>query len=924
MSRPGRLLLLLALVWIGLGHARSEETRWVLGNQRMELHLQRTGDRVTATALVNRIARRTIPLQEDDFTLNFADHTPLRAEDFAVHTVEREKLPHGQRLRIQLQERRGAGGLAIVYDLRDADSFLRRHLEFAPTAPMALREVEVWSLALPGKCWSQESGPPEYLRRNVWDVDDKHGFGQPVFLEDTFWGLEFPAGYNQYTHGTISLLHHPGRTISGSFTSKTGVLGVAAAGHVATEFQAYINDGRGRPRQPAVQVDYNTWTTLMPATASNCVQLIGEFRRNLWEPYGVGFDSFTPDDGWDEKNSLWAIRTNGFPQGFAPLLAVLRPMNTRLGLWLSPSSGYEHAPWGGRHGYTRNASFPWFLCQSDPRYRRDMEQVVPDLILRNEVGFLKMDGFCASCGTNQHPHHLDGDFAREANVDAFLELIAKMRQANPGVYLDPTSGMWLSPWWLWSIDSAWCDTYDGTAPAIVPSINGFDGATTSRDVLLRHRLAQNPGFDPGAIETLGVYLDPTLAIEPQTFFENWQDNAMMVAGRGNRLLTFYLNPAQFPQPARDWAFLAGMIRWTRHHATTLSHTQMILGDPYEREPYGYAHFLGQQGILTLRNPFIQPRSVRIKLDESSGWRAGDAGKVAYAARIVFPYPQALQPVLHHGDSLSLDLAPYQTLMVQLEPVDPAIPRVVGLRAQEVRRSERQVTWDLYGLPGTTLSVPVAAHSAPSGVRVDEKAISPAQTRRGRVIPVTFSGAKASPVLSGGSLRPESTPAGKIRLSGAATITIPGDARAHLYILCQSPTSAVVSHACRVMLNGREVPMTTIRSPIASKIPASTLHEMPLRPWIYYRVALPEGESQVTVAIESVDETRSLPEIEAGCWLWIERPLAKATLTLEYREDLTSMPGDPLPFPSGLEFARQILTLQPLQRFSPTAKVRTER
>lgn len=88
---------------------------------------------------------------------------------------------------------------------------------------------------------------------------------------------------------------------------------------------------------------------------------------------------------------------------------------------------------------------------------------------------------------------------------------------------------------------------------------------------------------------------------------------MMVAGRGNRLLTFYMNPAKFPNPERDWPFLAGLIKWTRHNATTLAQTEMILGDPYRGEAYGYAHFLGRRGILALRNPFIQPQTVHVKL-----------------------------------------------------------------------------------------------------------------------------------------------------------------------------------------------------------------------------------------------------------------------------------------------------------------------
>ncbi|MCX6930954.1 MAG: alpha-galactosidase, partial [Verrucomicrobia bacterium] len=803
--------------------------------------------------------------------------------------------------------------VAVVYELLDQDSFLRRHLEYSPALPQPLRQVEVWRVGLAGECSSQEIGPPEYMRYNVWSVDDKRGFGQPVLLEDTFWGLEFPAGYNHYAEGNVSLTHFPGRTVAGRFVSKTAVLGVAPAGQVARQFRSYIEHGRARPRQPEVQVDYNTWTTVTPATESTSLELIHQFRKNLFEPYGVGFDSFTLDDGWDEKNSLWKLRTSGFPRGFKPLLDALQPMGTRLGLWLSPSSGYEHAGWGGQHGYSQNATFNWFLCQSDPSYRRDICRVVPELIRQNDVGFFKMDGFCASCDTNRHPQHLAGDYAREANVDAFIELITAMRQARPNVYLDPTSGMWLSPWWLWHVDSIWCDTYDGTAPAIVPSANGLDGATTSRDALLRRRLEQNPGFDPGAIETLGVYLDPTLSIEPQTFFENWHDNAMMVAGRGNRLLTFYMNPATFPNPPKDWPFLAGMIQWARHNASTLSHTEMILGDPYRLEPYGYAHFSGKRGILAIRNSFIQPQHVRVKLDASVGWTAKEAGSGPFVASVGYPYRETLRQALRFGDTLELDLEAYQILLLHVEPADPATLPLPGVRCREVNRASHTATWELFALPGVKLSVPVTGLPKAKRMSLDGQAITPVKTRQGRELPLRFGGAKEPCVVEGGSLQAD-PPGGASRLAGKCHATIPQGAKAFMYVLCLEPSPAEVCIQCRATVNGNLVPIKTIHAPKGASIPARTLKELPLKPWVFYCFEVPEGKSEVAISLQAGEQEPKPFAVQAGWWLWVEQPLEKATLTMEFDQPLPSTPVNPLPFPSALEFQRQVLTLQPLKAF----------
>ena len=916
MKQVLQLLLVLALLE---GIARGENAETVIGNQYLELRFQKTGDRIAATTLHQRVSNRIITLSADDFSLSREGQAPLQSKDFKVHQVQRTGIPGGQRLSLLL--RGGAGDVAVVYELMDDDFFLRRHLEFSPTAPMLLRQVEVWKIGLEGQCLDQETGPPEELLNNVWGVDRKTGFGKPVFLEDTFWGLEFPAGYNHYASGFVTLSHLPGRTITTKFISKTAVLGVAPPRAVASRFRAYIAQGRHRPALPAVQVDYNTWTTVSPATEANSLDLIGQFKRNLFEPHRVAFDSFTLDDGWDAKKSLWDLNTNGFPNGFKPLLAALQPMGTKLGLWLSPSSGYEHAAWGAKQGYARNATFDWFLCQSDPGYRRAMSRLIPDLIGNHDVGFFKMDGFCASCDTPLHAHHLDGDFAREANVDAFIEMLTAMRKAKPGVYLDPTSGMWLSPWWLWFVDSVYADTYDGTAPALVPSPNGFDGATTIRDALLRRRIAANPGFDPAAIETLGVYLDPTLAIDPASFFDSWHDNAMMVAGRGNRLLTFYMNPAKFPNPERDWPFLAGLIKWARHNATTLAQTEMILGDPYRGEAYGYAHFLGGRGILALRNPFIQPQTVHVKLDESCGWKPSDAGNGTYAATVVFPYHETLQPLLRQGDLLTLHLQPYQTILIEIEASGKSSLPFAGVRVREMDRSGRRISWEAFGSPGAKLSVPVSGLPKPSKIEWAGRPIKSTGSAGSMKLPLTFPGEAQRSFVESGRLQTALATNSTSQLEGTATVTIAKGTKAFLYVLCQDPSPSDLQFQCRATLNGIPVPASAIHTLVGSKATLREVRELPLKPWVFSRFPVPEGKNTIRITLSPATPKTKTFEVQAGWWLWTEEPLQRAILTMEFDESLPQVLAKVLPSPSGMEIQRQVIPLQELQSFTSRSSTR---
>ena len=779
-----------------------------LANRRLRLDFSDRAGRCAAVALHNHLSGRTLPLDEDDFRIEAEGLPALTAASFRWLKPDFA----GERARLEGSCAERGVRIAIIYELGAGDFFVRRRLELTSAAPLPIRRVDAWTVRVPGICWSQEEGPPEELRMNVWGIDDKSGFGKPVLMEDTFWGLECPAGLNQYRDGRVTLTHRPGRTVSGLFRTKPAVVGVAPSGEAAFWFRDYIERLRPQRRTPAVHIDYNTWTTVTPATEANSLDLISRFRACLFDAHGVGLDSFTLDDGWDKKRSLWDVETGGFPRGLAPLSAALAPTGARLGLWLSPSSGYEHAGWGSEQGCARNATFDWFLCQSDPGYRREMCRAIVDLVRANNVGFLKMDGFCASCDTDRHAHHLTGDYAREANVDAFIELLAAIRQAQPDIHLDPTSGMWLSPWWLQYVDSLYCDTYDGTAPAIVPSPNGLDGATTSRDALLRRRLDENPGFDPAAVETLGIYLDPTLTVDPGSFFDNWQDNAMMVAGRGSRLLTMYMNPDLLPNPEQDWRFMAAMFRWVRHNADTLARCRPILGDPYAWEPYGYAHFRGRRGITVMRNPFIEPRRVRLELGHSMGWSANEAGDACCAVRVVYPHRETLATAVCFGDTVEVTLEAYQLLLLHVEEGEEA------------------------------LRPPAPRARAP---RIGDARAEPLSLVR----------------MAGAGLH----------LAGQCAISSPGGSDAWVYVLLAGD-AATETWRCAVSVDGAAAEAAEIRSPTAASIPVHTRHELPFTPWVFHRIRVPGGRHVLEVVVECAADAQTGSTLRAGWWLWMEHPL----------------------------------------------------
>ncbi len=857
-----------------------------LGNASLELRFVREHGRLRLSGLLNKLSGRMLPVTEDDFRIEVNGRAPLRAADFHYVRDFFEKIPGGPRLRLQLASPANGLGLQVTYELGDHDFFARRWLELTTAHPLPIRRVAVWQVGVPGTCAAQEDGPPIYLTGDVWKVKGKKGFGLPVFLEDTFWGLECPTGYNHYQHGLLTLLHYPGCTVTNLFVSQTAVVGVAKPHEVASQFLRYVQTFQAAPSDRLV-IGYNSWTSLMPPTEKNCLRTIGLLRRKLYEPYGVALDFFALDDGWDNKDSLWNIRKEGFPHGFAPLVEALRPMKTRLGLWLSPSSGYGHAAWGARHGFGVNASYDWFLCQSDPKYRHDMAQVVIDLQRRYDLGFFKLDGFMACCDTDQHPWHLNGDFAREANVDAVEGLFSAMRQANHSVWLDPTSGMWLSPWWLKTADSFWADTYDGQAPAVAPAPDFPESSITSRDAQFRLRCRQNPWFPSYALETLDIY-QPNAPLD---------DNGVMATlARGQRLVNLYADLRRFSDA--DWHFLAAAFRWARHNAGTLCHTVELPGDPLEGEAYGLAHFHSRRGILSVRNPSYRPQRIRVRLDTSSGWLPQEALSVSaknrFLASVVYPRQETLATPLHYGDTLELELQPYEQMVVQIEPEEDLWPRLCGVRAREVSRQDKRITWEVCGPAGEEIQGILRATNEPTRILLNGQPVHGiVKIDDGWQIPLAFTGRKPTCTLAGAfSVRPGD---GSRRLTGRWRAVVSKGTQAAFVVLCRAKTDLTGSLQCAASVNQRPVSLRSFGPQL--HLPHHLFYrEFGRQYWKWFQFELSAGARDIAIVITGPANQPAPAPLDISASLQAQEPLQRASLTMEFSHRLTTTETDPLPVP----------------------------
>lgn len=836
----------------------------MLGNESLELRFVRENGGLRLGELVNRISGRTVPVTTDDFRIAVEGGTPLQAVDFRFARAVSEDIPGGRCLKLHFDGATNGLGLMLRYELGDHDHFARRWLELTASKPLPLREVDAWRVGIAGLCTSQESGVPHYMNDPCWLYKPEHkGFGLPVFLEDTFWGLEHPGGYNHFTNDLLTLTHFPGRTVTNRFVSKPAVLGVAESGQVQRRFRQYVRTFQATPPDRGLFVNYNTWETLMPPTEAGCVQILDLFRQKMGGPSGVALDSFTLDDGWDDKNSLWSIRASGFPKGFALLRDAL-PSGTKLGLWISPSSGYGHSGWLASQGYKPNANSRW-MCESDSRYLRDMTKATTELVKDNDLAFLKLDTWAATCDAQGH-EHLPGNFAKEASIDAFLDYLAAIRKTQPHIFLDATCGVWLSPWFLKEADALWGEVWDGIPPSsTVPALNDIEGACTSRDKLFRNRCEETPSFPPEAIEHLGIY----------TYMAANPNGVMSTIGRGCHLLTFYVDVRRFTD--ENWAFVSAALKWAKANEATLTgDTRIILGDPLKREPYGYAHFVGDRGIVCLRNPFIEPRTVTFK---------PDTGKPCMA-RIVYPRHETLP----RGNGVQLRLDAYETVILQFDPV-PEEPALAGIPATETKRAGQSLVYKVFAPAGSTKPVTLLNSTGLKRARFNGQPIP----FRDGALTLPFSGEPRFCNIESGNIAVRSS-----NITAACVADIPAGTKAALHLLVDRAGKEARATAT---VNGIPADLHIVRAPAVRHYPRP-LQELPQGQWAFYSLDLPTGHDAVVVSLDFP----GTGQLETSWWLCAESPMAEGELELEFGDALPALPVEPLPLPVSMVTRHETLSV----------------
>jgi len=525
----------------------------------------------------------------------------------------------------------------------------------------------------------------------------KGDFGQPVALKSSqagaFGGIEYPTSDNFIYPDKIDFYQYLGEQIKNiPVESNWTVTGITPEPYVKKWFYQYVKAIRVAPANPYIM--YNSWYDLRSVdypkiqsdaimNEKNVMRIWNLVKKNFIEDNDIKIDAFVLDDGWDIYASDWKLRTQQFPNGMRPIADELKKSGTDLGIWFGPTGGYSFAlkriQWMHDHGYEVTGNVNKYgsaqLCLAGKNYAKLFRKRTTDFVKNDHVGYFKWDGIQFSCSEPDHGHPV-GIHSRRAVMESVIDKCKAVRAINPDVYLNITSGTWLSPWWVQYANQIWMDAAD-YAFADVPSMTRRDNAMTYRDYALwDDEHIRKSWFPVSNLMIHGIIKGRLENISKEgESLETFTNNAILYFGRGISMWELYISPDILTEG--EWNALSQSIKWAKERFEILSSTFMVGGNPAVGNAYAYLHFLGEKGIIAARNPKVENDHLSIILDPKYGIDENATNLVIeqiYPKRYIFPQ------IFAAGSRLNIDLDGYETAIFEIHPLGckDGMPLIAGV------------------------------------------------------------------------------------------------------------------------------------------------------------------------------------------------------------------------------------------------------
>ncbi|NQT40126.1 MAG: hypothetical protein HQ581_21725 [Planctomycetes bacterium] len=540
------------------------------------------------------------------------------------------------------------------------------------------------------------------------------GEGQPVFVGDWFFGVDYPGFYSRHSDGfvepdfrykwhytvdfeggnrelaprdgLVTLFHFPGyakQQPDGTWAvrSKRAVMGISR--NTGDSAELALKDYIDQTRLPTRSyLHLNNWYSRKAKSLDTAV-FADDVARTIQQQmraHGANLDGMVPDHGWENTKTFDRIFQPKDGLDLGALHDALAAHDVGLGLWMTFDGtnagfgrglqvGYKPAYSGGfdRSQQAWMSGNKVYFDLLDPKYQEDIRRALRQMIEVGKIDYIKHD-----FNHNFTSNYLSQRHAREACLDVTLELLAYERELNPRIFQNYTNGSWFSPWWFQHVHTIWMMSGDSGSGGSWPQLSLRAGATAYRDSWLYQSFNNptrcvRPLISIADLMTHGILLTHK---KPYTDFQDtlrdWSDYVVMYYARGTTLKELYIDNELLDDD--HWKVLAKASAWAQANQHGLSNTVLIGGDCARGEVYGYVSWVGDRAILTVRNPDRRAQTLEIPFDASVYFR-GEPG-LPYHARAVYPFVEEMPWRFTSGTPFSVDVPGDSTLILEIEPGAP--------------------------------------------------------------------------------------------------------------------------------------------------------------------------------------------------------------------------------------------------------------
>ena len=597
---------------------------------------------------------------------------PIAEDGVEVATpASEEKLNRGWNLseqtpdKLVLEQDGTETGLRLrrVYSFGPASNVLRIETwAQSPTARKVLARVGLLDVTIAGEHFRQTGGPP---------------VSYPALgATSLFAGIEHVSGectVSGEESNHLQLMHRPRLTVEGDWRFVTAVIvgwkqpgvgtGLSGEAGVREAFLHYLDSVRIKPDRIVLHTD-TWWTVPLPLNEKNVLEDIDGLRTAFATRTGMFFDTYCVDLGWSNPKSLWQMETNRFPNELRAINERLASAGTKMGLWLSPGSGYPDAlsnSWLQSQGYEMLPfgsdldQVPCFALGT--RYQREVKDRLVGYAKQYDLGHVILDFMPLRCDVASHGHPV-GPESRYAIDAGLADVLDSLRAVNPSIVLEPmVCGYPPSPWWLMKSPFVLGPAGDDMPYGRSPSPDWLESLITARDVAYRD--GQPHWVMPTqALETFDI-----IVLTPGSF----ANTAVMAVGRGRWFLSTYFK-ASVVKP-EDWDFLAALVRWARDNKQYLGNAWQFGGEPAKREAYGFMFRNAGKDLYCVRNPWIEQQEIELP--------AASNPTSAVDVRMIYPRRAAVGRSEPGGRGPRLVLGPYETVFLETRPAAETAPEIAG-------------------------------------------------------------------------------------------------------------------------------------------------------------------------------------------------------------------------------------------------------